>query len=151
MVALTDVTATLLSGAGVQVPEYMDARPLPGLGLAGADERDILFGSLGGAWMACDGRHKLAKYAGGETLMFDLVADPGEQRDLLKRGEATDLFRSLDVALTQHVMNAIQFSHLDKQVYVRDMSADPQFGVRGWQRRFPRPVGDDQRSPGDVG
>ena len=33
LVCLTDVTATLLAASGHGVPEYMDARPLPGLGL----------------------------------------------------------------------------------------------------------------------
>ena len=139
LVSLTDVFASLLGTAGCDLPGGLESRPLPGLGLAEPAPREVLCGSLTNAWMACDGRTKLHKYASGETLMFDLVNDPTEQRDLLKRGEGKEAFRRLDAALTTHVMRAVQAAHLDKQVYVSDMSGDPAFGRRGWQRPFPQP------------
>jgi arylsulfatase len=50
LVTLTDVTATLLAAADCVVPGYMDARPLPALGLTGQDERECLFGVLRNGW-----------------------------------------------------------------------------------------------------
>ena len=150
LVSLTDVTATLLAFAGVDLPEYMDSLPLPGLGLP-TRQRDVLIGMLGGAWMAYDGRTRLAKYSTGESLMFDLAEDPGEQRDLLKRNGGGKVFRDLDAAITSQVMRSIEFGHLDKQVYVSDLSADPRFGARGWRRRFPKPLGEELRRAGYAG
>ena len=150
LVSLTDVTSTLLAFAGIDPPGYMDSLPLPGLGLP-TPRRDVLIGMLGSAWMAYDGRTRLAKYSTGESLMFDLAEDPGEQRDLLKRGEGGDLFRELDAAITSQIMRSIEFGHLDKQVYVSDMSADPRFGARGWRRRFPKPLGEEMRKAGYAG
>ncbi len=150
LVSLTDVTATLLAFAGVDLPEYMDSLPLPGLGLP-TRQRDVLIGMLGGAWMAYDGRTRLAKYSTGESLMFDLAEDPGEQRDLLKRNGGGKVFRDLDAAITSQVMRSIEFGHLDKQVYVSDLSADPRFGARGWRRRFPKPLGEEMRRAGYAG
>ena len=101
--------------------------------------------------MAYDGRTRLAKYSTGESLMFDLSEDPGEQRDLLKRGEGRELFRDLDAAITSQIMRSIEVGHLDKQVYVSDLSADPRFGAQGWRRRFPKPLGEEMRKAGYAG
>ena len=151
LVSLTDVTATLLAFAGVERPACMDSQPLPGLGLS-TRQRDVLIGMLGGAWMAYDGRTRLAKYSTGESLMFDLGEDPGEQRDLLKRGEGGgQRFRGLDAAITSQIMRSLEFGHLDKQVYVSDLSSDPEFGMRGWRRRFPKPLGEEMRKAGYAG
>lgn len=140
LVSLTDVFATLLGTAGCDLPDSLESRPLPGLGLAGDAPREVLCGALTSAWMALDGRTKLHKYGSGETLMFDLAEDPTEQRDLLKHDGGEADYQRLDAELTSHVMRAVQRAHLDKQVYVRDMSADPIFGRPGWQRTFPRPL-----------
>ena len=102
--------------------------------------------------MAYDGRTRLAKYSTGESLMFDLAEDPGEQRDLLKRGEGGgQRFRGLDAAITSQIMRSLEFGHLDKQVYVSDLSSDPEFGMRGWRRRFPKPLGEEMRKAGYAG
>ncbi|MBN1246840.1 MAG: sulfatase-like hydrolase/transferase, partial [Anaerolineae bacterium] len=48
LVTLTDVTATLLLMAGVDVPAYMDSRALPGLSPDGALTRDHIVGATKG-------------------------------------------------------------------------------------------------------
>lgn len=150
LVSLTDVTATLLASAGVGVPTYMDSLPLPGLGLP-TSKRELLIGMLGGAWMAYDGEKKLAKYGTGETLMFDLVDDPEEQCNLLKEGASPNAWSQLDMAITTQIMRSIEFGHLDKQVYVSDLSGDAEFGARGWARPYPNPLGDKLRRIEDIG
>ena len=87
---LRDVMPTLLDAAGVQIPESVDGRSLrPSL----ADREPVrehlhgehLIGSLGRhsmQWIRSE-RYKYVWLSGdGHEQLFDLEADPGEQRDL---------------------------------------------------------------------
>ena len=76
---LRDVTATMLSWAGVELPVWYDAVPLPGEGMPGERGRDRIFGMLTDGWMNYDGRFKLHRYRSGEALLFDIDNDPQEQ------------------------------------------------------------------------
>jgi arylsulfatase len=138
LVTLTDITATLLEFGGCSRPDHMDARPLPTLGLQELPSRDVITGFLDGAWMAFDGRWKLAKYAHGKAMLFDLAEDPQEQRNLIDDGASARSYRHLDAALVDGMMASIPDSHRDKMVYVQDLSADGDFGRAGWQRTYPR-------------
>ena len=138
LVTLTDVTATMLELSGCNRPDHMDARPLPRLGLQESSSREVITGFLDGAWMAFDGRWKLAKYGHGEAMLFDLSEDPREQRNLIDDAVGTSPYRQLDAAFTDSMMAAIPDSQRDKMVYVQDLSADEAFGRSGWQRTYPR-------------
>ena len=142
LVALTDVTATLLCLGGVGVPTYMDARPLPGVGIAGATGRERLVGATGGGWMIQEGAWRLAKYATGEATLFNLDADPREGQNRLADPGCAAVARDLDSRLTSVVMDLMVEAHFPERVYVRDLSQDPAFGREGWQRRYPRPFQD---------
>ncbi len=140
LVALTDVTATLLGLAGVTPPLYMDSRPLPGTGIDGATERDRLVGALAGGWLIYEGPWRLSKYATGETLLFNVREDPQEQRNLAGDARSLDVYRQLDAELTAWMMRAIVDAHRPQRVYTRDLSQDPAFGREGWQRSYPQPL-----------
>lgn len=144
LVALTDVTATLLRLAGQAVPEYMDARPLPGIGIDGATARDHLIGALGGGWMIQEGAWRLAKYGTGEQLLFNIEADPQEQRNLIGDVGCQRVRRDLDARLTSTIMRSMVDARFAERVYVNDLSQSPVFGFEGWQRPYPRRH-DDQR------
>jgi arylsulfatase len=137
LVALADVTPTMLALAGGEIPAYMDFTPLPGLGLE-RKERDYLYGMMGGGWMCFDGRWKLCKYSTGEQMLFDLAQDPTEQRNLLKEDGHGDIYLRLDQALTTEIMRSTVASHHDKIVYKQDLSSDVDFGKSGWQRPYPK-------------
>jgi arylsulfatase len=141
LVALTDVTATLLHLGGAELPAYLDSRPLPGLGLPQADPREFIVGLVGDGWMVYDGRWKLCKYATGEILLFDLETDPTEQRNLLKEGQHWEQYLRLEALLTQEVMASLRLSHEDRRVYTVSLSGDPAFGREGWVRKYPNPLG----------
>ena len=47
----------MLALAGCALPDYMDAQPLPALGLEGPAPRDHIFGYLAQSWMAFDSTH----------------------------------------------------------------------------------------------
>ena len=148
LVALTDVTATMLAGAGCAVPSYMDSQPLPGLGLAGESANDMLVGFLQGAWMAFDGRYKLCKYASGFQALFDLENDPQEQRDLSQSTEHADQYRRLDTALWRDVMRSAQAGHYYNTVDgYNGLWADREYGRHGQQRPYPVPLGTDPTRP----
>ena len=97
LVDLLDVTATMLSTAGVDIPKHMDSRPLPGLGLMGDSPRERIIGMLTDGWCNFDGEWKLAKYATGESVLFNLIVDPDEQRNLAPDPDYSELFRRLDI------------------------------------------------------
>ncbi|RME56814.1 MAG: DUF229 domain-containing protein, partial [Caldilineae bacterium] len=139
LVALTDVTATLLHLAGADLPPYLDARPLPG---AGADRtpHDLLYGMVSDGWMAYDSRWKLCKYTTGDLLLFDLETDPTEQVNRLRDPACRDVLLRLDALLGQELMRSVRLANEDRRVYTDSLFADPGFGMRGWQRRYPKPL-----------
>ncbi|MEE3233707.1 MAG: sulfatase-like hydrolase/transferase [Candidatus Latescibacterota bacterium] len=136
LVALADITPTMLNLAGVSPPGYMDFQPLPGLGIE-TGKRDYLYGMMGGGWMCFDGRWKLCKYRTGEHLLFDLYADPMEQNNLLKKNDSDWIYQRLDFVLTTEIMRSVEASHRDNVVYDSDLSGDFGFGEKGWERLYP--------------
>jgi arylsulfatase A-like enzyme len=140
LVELTDVTATLLALSGAEVPQPLDARPLPGLDLP-TTPREILFGFVSGGWMAYDGQWKLCKYGTGEHQLFDLATDPTEQHNRIDDPAAFAELRRLDDALTREVMRATVLAQHPQRVYAVDLAQSKTFGKEGWQRPYPRPFG----------
>jgi len=140
LVELRDVTATMLSTAGVDIPMHMDSRPLPGLGLMGDSPRERIIGMLTDGWCNFDGEWKLAKYATGESVLFNLIDDPDEQRNLAPDPDYSELYRRLDIELTQELMESYRFAMHDRLAQAGDMSQDQGFGREGWSRPWPAPV-----------
>jgi len=82
LAGLQDVMPTLLSMAGLPIPETVE-----GLSLTGDTKREMLYGAckedIMSTRMAHDGRHKLIWYPGGNVLqLFDLQEDPNESCNL---------------------------------------------------------------------
>ncbi len=139
LVALADVTPTMMQLTDCAVPEYVDFQPLPGLGLQEQPRRDYLFGMMGNGWMAFDGQWKLCKYTSGEHMLFDLGNDPQEVQNRIRDASQRDHCQRLDAALTDEIMRSIVSSRQDQVVYFEDLSNDKAFGQSGWQRPYPRP------------
>ena len=140
LVTLTDVTATLIGLSGASIPSYVDARPLPGIGI-GDESRDVVFGMLRSGWMACDGEWKFVKYPQGYHL-FNLKDDPTEEQNRAGDPACADVFRRLDVALTTEVMRLMDEGSFSGRVYTFSHSSSSEFGRPGWERRYPMPWGD---------
>ncbi len=140
LVALGDVTATLLQFGGCERPDYMDSIPLPALDMPQQEGRDYIIGMVSGGWMIYDGVWKLCKYATGEILLFNLAEDPTEQHNLAKDPQGWGQYLKLDALMTQEIMQSLRASHKPQRVYVSDLSGDPGFGKEGWQRPYPRPI-----------
>ncbi len=138
LVALSDVTATLLRLGGAAVPPYADARPLPGVGIADVVGRDFLVGALDNGWMIQEGAWRLAKYATGEATLFALDADPTEIHNRLVDPACAAIARTLDARLTSEVMRLTAEAQFPQRVYIRDLSQDTAFGREGWRRPYPR-------------
>ena len=136
LVELRDVTATILAVAGCEVPAYMDAQPLPGLGLGGPPPRSHIFGMLTAGWMAFDGRYKLCKYSSGEVMLFDLDADHDEQNNLIADPKYTEVYRSLDAALVRELMVSMSMAMHDRMPSPYSMSGDEDMAREGWTWRF---------------
>jgi arylsulfatase A-like enzyme len=103
LVYLHDLNPTLLELAGVK-PVGMDARSFAGV-LAGTAtrHRDELFFAYGNVQRGItDGRFKLIRYAHlNRTQLFDLAADPLEQRDLSALPEGLAAMTHLTARLQQ--------------------------------------------------
>ncbi len=138
LVTLNDVTATLLSLAGVRIPSFMDALPLPGLGLPDKNTRDFVFGALRNGWMLFDGRWKLCKYPQG-THLFDLKEDPGEQHNRSSDPDCGEIFHQLDTRLTTEVMRSANEAAFPGRIDAFIHSSSPEFGRPGSDRTYPMP------------
>jgi arylsulfatase A-like enzyme len=138
LVTLSDVTATILALAGCPIPDYVDAVPLPGLGLAGGGGRERIVGALRSGWMLHDGTWKLCKYPQGAHL-FNLEQDPGEQRNLARDPEYADVYRRMDTELTAEIMRSTDRAFFAQRVYTSSYSSSPDFGRVGWERTYPMP------------
>jgi choline-sulfatase len=84
LVSLMDLAATFLDYAGVAIPEDMDSRSIRPV-LEGSTEhhRDFVLSGLVNWRLAWDGRYKyITGFEKGEDLVFDLIEDPLEDRNL---------------------------------------------------------------------
>ncbi|MBK35942.1 MAG: hypothetical protein CME26_10500 [Gemmatimonadetes bacterium] len=138
LVTLTDVTATILQLAGEEVPAYADARPLPGLELAGEARRDHVFGVLKNGWMLFNATWKLCKYPRGDHL-FNLAEDPTEQHNRIGDPSCSAIYDRLDALLTSEIMRFVAESAFSGRHETNSSSAD--FGRVGWERKYPMPWG----------
>lgn len=141
LVTLTDVTATLVAIGGAERPAFMDARPLPGLGLADDAPREHLIGALANGWAIQRGSWRLAKYATGEAVLFDLGEDPQEQRSRIDDPACRRVYRELDALLSSAVMAGVAEAHDAIKVGGTELSQSSEFGREGWVRSYPSPVG----------
>jgi arylsulfatase A-like enzyme len=101
LVGLQDVMPTLLSLAGLPIPETVE-----GLPMVGAQRRDFFYGeckeNVLATRMAHDGRHKLIWYPAGNVLqLFDLQEDPRECRDVADVPAYAEVRRRLEQVLVQ--------------------------------------------------
>jgi len=76
---LIDISATLLTAAGLEMPNNWDARPLP---THGGPPREHACSALNDWTMVVTDQHKLITREDGSIKLFDLHADPGEMQDI---------------------------------------------------------------------
>jgi arylsulfatase A-like enzyme len=99
LVGWQDVMPTLLSLAGIPVPDHVE-----GLSMVGESRRSSLYGEIGEAATATrmmhDGRHKLIYYpVGNVSQLFDLQEDPQELTDVAGDEAYAGTLRELKEAL----------------------------------------------------
>lgn len=140
LVDLHDLTSTMLLLAGLEPPQFMDSRPLPGI-IDGVEPRESVLGVLDRGWMLLDDRYKLHKYYSGECLLFDLQTDPSEQHNLATSPEHDGLLRRMDAELTSQLMAML----LKGREHTRVIGPDGPAGVgayndEGWLRTYPAPA-----------
>lgn len=135
---IMDITATLLALGGLNVPGHLDSRPLADIGIDGASAREMVFGFVSGGFMAFDGTWKLAKYASGDTLLYNLEEDPGEQLNRYRDPDCRDILHRLDTALTTRLVQSIRDSNAEKTVDGQTgLWQDDAFGRLRWRRNYP--------------
>ena len=85
--------------------------------------------------MARDAGWKLVRYRNGSEALFDLSADPGEQRNVV--AEHPDVRARLDAALVRALLDGFAAAHADKRVAEAQADSDHAFYRRGWSRPYP--------------
>ena len=104
LVELIDVSATMLSVAGLSIPEEWDARSLrPILEQRGYEgpHREVQVSQLADWRMICDGRYKLIEVDGGPNNLFDLQVDPHELHD--RSADLPHILQQLSTRLAQEL------------------------------------------------
>lgn len=103
LATLADLLPTILKIAGVPTPEGVDGCDLMTLPESGED-REFLGVSEDFFFCLMRGRIKyLWARAGGEELLFDLAADPLEQRNLVREPAAAETLRSMRQRMIQRL------------------------------------------------
>jgi arylsulfatase len=149
LVELGDVTATILALAGVEVPGYYDSIPLPELGLPETERRQRVVGMTHNGWMLYDGEWKLAKYATGDTHLFNLRLDPDEQHNLVRDPQHLERYVAMEAELAQEIMRSIVVSHTDKQLDTNNAFwGSDEYGKESWQRPYPNRIAPAVLPPG---
>ena len=88
--------------------------------------------------MNTDGVWKLAKYATGDVMLFNVEEDPGEQHNRAEDPSCQEVLRRLDAELTVETMRSIVSANSEKGVGTD--WADPSFAKTGWERTYPLPI-----------
>ena len=140
LIELGDVTASILTIAGCEVPAYMDSVPMPALGWNDHEVRKRVVGMTSGGWMLYDGRWKLSKYSTGDVLLHDLETDPQEQTNLADHPDHQRRYREMDAELTRAIMESVVAANRDKALDLQNaLWSSIDFGKQGWRRRYPFP------------
>ena len=142
LVEVRDITATMLSAAGVGIPQHMDSRPLPGLRLTDEPARERIYGMLSDGWMIFDGEWRLSRYSTGEVTFYNLHNDPQEQVNLADHPSHRELRDRLSTELDQEIMRSVRMSMHDRLADLGGMAMQLEFGYEGRSRPYPFPVTD---------
>jgi len=134
-VALVDLLPTLCGLAGADAPDGLDGTDLSAVVTDGAaaPDRPIFCDALTPRWgegtefrMIRHGRYKYVRFRSAGPLMFDLVDDPGEQRDLIRRG-ATGEAADAMARLGELAETSIDFDQAEAERLQRDGSLHEQY------------------------
>lgn len=129
-VSLLDLFPSFLDWAGLPAPDHAQGRRLDE-----ADAERIIVGATAHGTMARSARFKLVRYRNGVEALFDLKADPDEQRDVL--GDHPEVRARLDHAMTESLLDGFAIAHADKRVAEAQAPAGHPFHRRHWQRPYP--------------
>ena len=136
-VGLVDVAPTVLDVIGRPIPDEMSGRSLLPL-LQGAPEpapapRAAVSGFMNGWRTVLIGRHKLVQRTAAHVSVFDLAADPGEQRDLAAERPITVrwLRGMLGLALAGELGTGRRIEHEEERTVI-DAEMDAQLRALGY-------------------
>jgi len=129
--SLLDLYPTILDWAGLALPRHAD-----GLRLGEIREDRVIIGVSNLGTMARSRTHKLVRYATGVEALFDLVADPHEQNNVL--ATEPEIRAALDLELTKALIRQLGSSFADRVVNEIRLEAPHPYYQRGWHRPYPR-------------
>lgn len=137
LVELGDITATLLSLSGVEVPAMMSSRPLPGLGIP-ATPREHVTGFLQDQAMVRWKQWKLTRYRAGLVELFDVESDPREQQNRYHDPACAGVVRVMEEMLWQELFEATAFASGTLAYECKPgRYLDEDFCRKGWRRTYP--------------
>ncbi|MEZ4833685.1 MAG: sulfatase-like hydrolase/transferase [Caldilineaceae bacterium] len=112
LVSLMDLGPTILSAAGLDVPDYLEGRSLlPYLADDAVEPREFVFCEDNYQIMMRSARHKLVYYIGQEAgELYDLVADPNELHNLWNVPAHKDTRDSLQQRLLSWLAGSVYYN-----------------------------------------
>ncbi len=146
LVCLRDITSTLLSLSGNDVPFYMDSIPLPNTPGDNKKRRKEIFGFLANGVMVFDGRYKLVRYATGEDLLFDLKNDPSEEKNIIEDVDNMEILDYLDKILVNRINLSRKISMHSLTSGGTQLTTDPvnpevhDYQFEGWEWDYPTKI-----------
>lgn len=128
LVCLADLMPTCLAAAGVEPPDGLELDGLDILALqAGSAGREVIIGRCGPQMMVREGDLKYVFCErGGAELMFDIAADPYEQRDLLRAGTHEDAAIRLRTHLVDHLGSCGHPAAVDGRLVSTGPASEPE-------------------------
>ncbi|MDC7235559.1 MAG: sulfatase-like hydrolase/transferase [Spirochaetales bacterium] len=135
-VSLTDLYTTILSIAGTGCRNREDSRALTGE----EDEKRILFGATDIGFYAAWKSWRLSRYYQGDSHLYNLADDPGEENNRIGDGSCLDIINRMNSALDAWIINSTIRAHSDKKVSPGTDDPDNAYNRKGWVRPYPFPL-----------
>lgn len=131
-VTLSDLYPTLLDTAGVTPRTGLDF-----YNLSTAQPDRVICGATHRGFMIERNRMKLARYVGGLVTLYDMNADPEEQRNLAIDPAHRATRDELETLLTDWQVEQAQKGNADKAIPPQSGASTCEVSKRGWVRPYP--------------
>ena len=110
LVSLLDLVPLIYRTCGVEPPKSLEGEDITPLLANPTDKiRDVVFSEIQGRIMVRDARFKYAHYVDGDAELYDLEADPSEERNLAGDPEHVGEVARLRALLVEHTLRSNNF------------------------------------------
>lgn len=136
-VSLTDIRATILNIAGLDVQDSEDSKVLPPYSSGENISERWIMGATDKGVMISNGIIKYCRYTNNQIHLFDLSSDPFEQTNLANDISYREILREAEMILTKRELDSIINSNEEKNIREGKKESGEVFFKPNWQRKYP--------------